>query len=52
MHPAVPRITPWYVWTSLAAVTCIVGGVYWDISLHMSIGRDSFWTPAQLEIQL
>src|ERR1041384_4021187 len=26
-------------------------GVYWDISWHMSIGRDSFWTPAHLVIQ-
>ena len=26
-------------------------GVYWDISWHMSIGRDSFWTPAHLLIQ-
>jgi hypothetical protein len=44
--------TPWYVWTSLASVTCILVGGYWDISWHMSIGRDSFWTPAHLAIQL
>ena len=43
---------PWYVWTSLASVTCIVVGGYWDISWHMSIGRDSFWTPAHIAIQL
>ncbi len=42
---------PWYVWTSLASVSCILVGVYWDISWHMSIGRDSFWTPAHLAIQ-
>jgi hypothetical protein len=42
---------PWFVWTSLASVTCIVAGSYWDISWHMSIGRDSFWTPAHLAIQ-
>jgi hypothetical protein len=40
------------VWTSLASVTCILTGSYWDISWHMSIGRDSFWTPAHLLIQL
>jgi hypothetical protein len=38
-----------------AAVTfgavCVMIGVYWDISWHMSIGRDSFWTPAHLLIQ-
>ena len=42
---------PWFVWVSLASVSCIVAGTYWDISWHMSIGRDSFWTPAHLAIQ-
>src|SRR5438874_3915124 len=42
---------PWFVWTSLASVTCILVGSYWDISWHMSIGRDTFWTPAHLLIQ-
>ena len=43
---------PWYAWTALAAVTCILIGGYWDISWHMTIGRDSFWTPAHIAIQL
>ncbi|MDB4959737.1 MAG: hypothetical protein JWO36_7306 [Myxococcales bacterium] len=43
---------PWYIWTSFVSVTCILIGGYWDISWHMSIGRDSFWTPAHLAIQL
>jgi hypothetical protein len=42
---------PWFVWVSLASVSCIVAGTYWDISWHMTIGRDSFWTPAHLLIQ-
>jgi len=25
-------------------------GVHWDISWHRSIGRDSFWTPAHVDI--
>jgi len=29
----------------------VIGGV-WDISWHMSIGRDTFWTPAHIMIQL
>jgi hypothetical protein len=33
------------------AALCVMVGVYWDISWHMSIGRDSFWTPAHLLIQ-
>ena len=43
---------PWYVWTALLSVSCILVGAYWDISWHMSIGRDSFWTPAHIAIQL
>jgi hypothetical protein len=30
---------------------CIMVGIYWDISWHMTIGRDSFWTPAHLLLQ-
>lgn len=43
---------PWYVWTALASVSCILIGGYWDISWHMTVGRDSFWTPAHIAIQL
>ena len=39
---------PWYVWCSAIAVTSTAVGLYWDISWHMSIGRDTFWTPAHL----
>ena len=42
---------PWYIWTSLVAVTSTTVGLYWDISWHIGIGRDSFWTPAHLAIQ-
>ena len=30
------------------AVTSTTVGLYWDISWHTSIGRDTFWTPAHL----
>jgi hypothetical protein len=46
------RSVPWYVWSLFAAVVSVVVGGYWDISWHMSIGRDSFWTPAHIAIQL
>jgi hypothetical protein len=46
---AAPGI-PWYVWASALAVTATSFGLYWDISWHMSIGRDTFWTPAHLGI--
>jgi len=42
---------PWYVWSSVLAVTSTTFGLYWDISWHIGIGRDTFWTPAHLAIQ-
>ena len=59
--PAIPYSTaqhdsyaavPWYIWCGLLGVISIVFGLYWDISWHMSVGRDTFWTPAHLAIQL
>jgi len=40
----------WYVWCSAIAATATTGGLFWDISWHLSIGRDTFWTPAHLAI--
>lgn len=42
---------PWHIWASVIAAACIMSGLYWDISWHESIGRDTFWTPAHLLIQ-
>ena len=54
-YSAIPRAhsqaAPWYIWCGLIGVSSIVFGLYWDISWHMSIGRDTFWTPAHLLIQ-
>jgi hypothetical protein len=41
----------WHAYTAVFAAACVMVGVYWDISWHMSIGRDTFWTPAHLLIQ-
>src|SRR3954463_14932217 len=41
----------WLAYVAVVAALCVMVGVYWDISWHMSIGRDSFWTPAHLLIQ-
>src|SRR5215831_15658150 len=46
-----PQGTPWLVWANVIASVCIATGLYWDISWHEAIGRDSFWTPAHLLIQ-
>jgi hypothetical protein len=45
-----PRVAaiPWYVWCFAAAVTSDAFGGYWDISWHISVGRDTFWTPAHM----
>jgi hypothetical protein len=43
---------PWYVWCSVFAVSSAMIGGQWDISWHRSIGRDTFWTPAHMAIQL
>jgi hypothetical protein len=48
---AITRVVPWTVWACLAASISIATGLYWDISWHESIGRDTFWTPAHLLIQ-
>ncbi len=42
---------PWTAWACMVASISIAVGLYWDISWHMSIGRDTFWTPAHLLIQ-
>ncbi len=43
---------PWYAWCAAAAVTSATVGAHWDISWHISIGRDSFLTPAHIAIYL
>src|ERR1051325_9791161 len=41
----------WHAYTVAVAAAAVMIGVFWDISWHMSIGRDTFWTPAHLLIQ-
>jgi hypothetical protein len=43
---------PWFVATMLLGSTSIIVGLLWDISWHMTIGRDTFWTPAHMAIYL
>lgn len=49
-HAAV--VSSWPIALGIASATCIVAGIYWDISWHRTIGRDTFWTPAHLAIYL
>jgi hypothetical protein len=42
---------PWYVYSLLIASASALIGECWDVSWHISIGRDSFWTAPHLMIQ-
>src|SRR5580700_6143271 len=46
------RSVPWTIWCMVAGVVCGMIGGPWDISWHMSVGRDTFWTPAHIMIQM
>jgi len=43
---------PWHCKAVVGAAMCILVGIVWDISWHETIGRDTFWTPAHICIQL
>ena len=43
---------PWQGWIAVCGVACLPLGLLWDISWHSTIGRDTFWTPAHIVIQL
>ena len=39
-------------WIAVFGLACLPIGLMWDISHHITIGRDTFWTPAHIIIQL
>lgn len=43
---------PWFIYAVLFGSTSIIIGLQWDISWHMTIGRDTFWSPPHLAIYL
>jgi hypothetical protein len=43
-------VLPWQLAAVIFAATSVIVGLIWDISWHMTIGRDTFWTPAHLAI--
>lgn len=49
---AVVETVPWPIWLMITGIVSSMIGGHWDIAWHMSIGRDTFWTPAHLMIQL
>lgn len=42
---ATPAIPTWFIGTIVASAAGIVVGLLWDISWHMTVGRDTIWTP-------
>jgi len=42
----------WVVYTLLFSSACIIVGLLWDISWHMSIGRDKLWSPPHVLEQM
>ncbi|MCC5936559.1 MAG: hypothetical protein JJU34_04705 [Lunatimonas sp.] len=51
---SVVQITPipTYVYASVFASLCIAVGLLWDISWHMSVGRDGLFSPPHLSMYL
>src|SRR6267143_711219 len=43
---------PRSVYVAVSGLACLPVGLLWDISHHSTIGRDTFWTPAHILIQL
>lgn len=43
---------PIQAYASVLAVACLPLGMLWDISWHISIGRDTFWAPAHIVMQI
>jgi hypothetical protein len=44
--------TPWHLIAMVAGSLSIVLGTLWDISWHVSIGRDTFWSPPHAAVYL
>ncbi len=50
LAPSRALALPWHLAAVVFAATSVIVGLIWDISWHMTIGRDTFWTPAHLAI--
>lgn len=45
-------VLPWHLIAMLVGSTSIVVGLQWDLSWHVTIGRDTFWSPPHLAVYL
>lgn len=46
------RMIPTYIYASVIASLCIAIGLQWDISWHMSVGRDGLFSPPHIAIYI
>jgi cytochrome bd-type quinol oxidase subunit 2 len=46
------KVIPTFIYASVFASFCIAIGLQWDISWHMSVGRDGLFSPPHLAIYL
>jgi len=46
------RSDAWVAFALVLAATFVSVGLSWDISWHLTIGRDTFWTPAHMFIYI
>lgn len=51
-NPEASDFSPARVVIALFGLACLPIGLIWDVSHHSTIGRDTFWTPAHIIIQL
>ena len=49
---ATARPIPWYIYASIIGSVSIVVGLIWDISWHLSVGRDGLFSAPHLAIYL
>jgi hypothetical protein len=49
---AKPAAMPAKIYWTVLAMAGLPLGITWDISWHITIGRDTFWTPAHILIQM
>ena len=47
-----PKLFSGRVLVAVFGLACLPIGILWDVSHHSTIGRDTFWTPAHIVIQL
>src|SRR5262245_55866742 len=45
-------LAAWYPFAMMFAATSVIVGVNWDIAWHITIGRDTFWSPPHMAIYL